>query len=87
VNSGVAAYYYLRLLTSIYGKPADDAPVQLVPRLKSSLTFALLLTVSATFILGIFPGKILSMAQAGAATFAAVTGSATSTGAVTPNSE
>ena len=38
VNSGVACYYYLRLLTSIYGKPADDAPVQLVPRLKSPLT-------------------------------------------------
>ena len=56
LNSGVAAYYYLRLLTSVYAKPADDAPVQLVPRLRSSLTFALLLTVSATFILGIFPG-------------------------------
>ena len=70
VNSGVAAYYYLRLLMSVYGKPSDDAPVQLVPRLKASLTLALLLTVAATFILGIFPGRILSMAQAGAATFA-----------------
>ena len=70
LNSGVAAYYYLRLLTSVYAKPADDAPVQLVPRLRSSLTIALLLTVSATFILGIFPGRILSMARAGAATFA-----------------
>ena len=70
-NSGVAAYYYLRLLMSVYGKPADDAPVQLVPRLNSSLTLALLLTVAATFILGIFPGRILSIAQAGAATFAA----------------
>jgi NADH-quinone oxidoreductase subunit N len=72
VNSGVAAYYYLRLLMSVYGKPSDDAPVQLVPRLKGSLTLALLLTVAATFILGIFPGRILSMAQAGAATFATV---------------
>jgi NADH-quinone oxidoreductase subunit N len=69
INSGVAAYYYLRLLTSVYAKPADDAPVQLIPRLKGSLTLALLLTVSATFILGIFPGKVLSMARAGAATF------------------
>jgi NADH-quinone oxidoreductase subunit N len=72
VNSGIAVYYYLRLLMSVYGKPADDAPVQLVPRLRGSLTIALLLTVSATFILGIFPGRILSMARAGAATFAAV---------------
>jgi NADH-quinone oxidoreductase subunit N len=75
LNSGVAAYYYLRLLTSVYGKPTDDAPVQSVPRLKISLTFALLLTVSATLILGIFPGTVLSMAQAGAATFAAVSAS------------
>jgi NADH-quinone oxidoreductase subunit N len=72
LNSGVAAYYYLRLLMSIYGRPADDAPVQYVPRLKSSLTVALLLTVSATVILGIFPGRILSMARAGAATLSAV---------------
>jgi NADH-quinone oxidoreductase subunit N len=73
VNSGVAAYYYLRLLTSVYGKPADDAPVQLVPPLRSSIAIALLLTVSATIILGIFPGRVLSVARAGAATFAAVT--------------
>jgi NADH-quinone oxidoreductase subunit N len=72
VNSGIAVYYYLRLLMSVYGKPAYDAPVQLVPRLRASLTIALLLTVSATFILGIFPGRILSMARAGAATFAAI---------------
>ncbi len=78
VNSGVAVYYYLRLLFSVYGKPADDAPVQLVPRLKGSLTFALLLTVSATLILGIFPGRILSMARAGAATFANITESSLS---------
>jgi len=76
VNSGFAVYYYLRLLMSVYGKPADDAPVQLVPRLRGSLTIALLLTVSATFILGIFPGRILSMARAGAATFAAISTSA-----------
>ena len=86
VNSGVACYYYLRLLMSIYGKPADDAPVQLVPRLKGSLTIALLLTVSATFILGIFPGRILSMARAGAATFTNITESPTNTNAMSASS-
>jgi NADH-quinone oxidoreductase subunit N len=75
VNSGIAAYYYLRLLTSIYGKPADNAPVQAVPRLRGSLTLALLLTVAATFILGIFPGRALSSARAGAATLSSATGS------------
>jgi NADH-quinone oxidoreductase subunit N len=75
VNSGIASYYYLRLLTSIYGKPGDDAPVQAVPRLRGSLTLALLLTVAATFILGIFPGRALSSARAGAATLSSITGS------------
>jgi NADH-quinone oxidoreductase subunit N len=74
VNSGVAAYYYLRLLVSIYGRPTDEAPVQTMPRLQISLMLALLLTVSATFILGIFPGRALSIAKAGAATFAGIIG-------------
>lgn len=69
LNSGVACYYYLRLLTSIYGKPADTAPIQTVPGMKATLAVALLLTVSATVLLGIFPGSILAIAQAGAATF------------------
>ena len=69
LNSGVACYYYLRLLTSIYTKPREDAPVLSIPKLQTSLAIALLLTVSATLILGIFPGRLLSMAQAGAATF------------------
>ena len=72
-NSGIAAYYYLRLLMSLYGRPTDEALVQTMPKLQGSLTFALLLTVSATFILGIFPGRVLSMARAGAATIASQT--------------
>ena len=72
VNSGVAAYYYLRLLTSIYAKPTDVSPVLAVPRLQISLSIALLLTVSTTLILGIFPGTVLGLAQAGAATLSAI---------------
>src|SRR5258707_1963104 len=60
VNGGVAAYYYLRLLISIYGKPTDDAPVQLIPGLKASLALALLLTGSGPILLGDFPGGILA---------------------------
>ncbi len=69
LNSGVAAYYYLRLLTSLYNKPTDSSAVHAIPRLKTSLTVALLLTVSAVLILGIFPGKVLDAARAGASTF------------------
>jgi NADH-quinone oxidoreductase subunit N len=76
VNSGVAAYYYLRLLTSVYGKPEDKSPVQSVPALTSSLAVALFLTVTATLLLGIFPGTVLSLARAGAATFTAMSNTA-----------
>jgi NADH-quinone oxidoreductase subunit N len=72
VNSGIAAFYYLRVVTAIYSKPADGAPIFSVPRASTSLLFALLLTVAATLILGIVPGKILAMAKAGAAIYPTV---------------
>jgi NADH-quinone oxidoreductase subunit N len=72
INSGVAAFYYLRVATAIYSKPADAAPVVAVPPATTPLLFALLLTVVATLILGIVPGRILAKARAGAATFPAV---------------
>ena len=71
VNSGIAAYYYLRLLMAIYTKPVDNAGVMNVPAMSWTLALALILTVGTTLILGIAPGRILGMAQAGAATFAA----------------
>ncbi len=70
LNSGLAGFYYLRLLISLYGKPEADAMAEPQPRLRGSLAFALLLTISATLILGIFPGRILTAAGAGAATYA-----------------
>ncbi len=68
INSGIAAYYYLRVLTTIYTKPLETSPVMAVPRASFSLLLALLITVSATLILGIVPGRILGQAKAGAAT-------------------
>jgi NADH-quinone oxidoreductase subunit N len=72
VNSGIAAFYYLRVATAIYSKAPDASPIASVPRATTSLLFALLLTVAATLILGIVPGGILAMAKAGAATYPAV---------------
>jgi hypothetical protein len=46
-----------------------------------------LLTVSATLILGIFPSKILSMAQAGAATFANIPGTPSNPTAMSASSQ
>ncbi|HEX3470749.1 MAG TPA: NADH-quinone oxidoreductase subunit N [Silvibacterium sp.] len=79
INSGIAAFYYLRVATAIYSKAADASPVSSVPRASVPLLFALLLTVAATLILGIVPGRILATAKAGAATFPAVNTSAPDT--------
>ncbi len=72
INSGIAAYYYLRVVATVYTKPAEAAPVVSVPRPTMPLLFALLLTVAGTLILGIVPGKILRKARAAAATYSAV---------------
>ncbi len=69
INSGIAAFYYLRVATAIYTKAPETSPVSSVPRPAMSLLFALLITVAATLILGIVPGRILDMARAGAATY------------------
>ncbi|HZD50069.1 MAG TPA: NADH-quinone oxidoreductase subunit N [Silvibacterium sp.] len=72
VNSGIAAFYYLRVATAIYSKAPEDSPVASVPRPAMSLLLALFLTVVTTLILGIVPGRILAMAKAGAATYPTV---------------
>lgn len=72
VNSGIAAWYYLRVATAIYSRPAESAPVLTVSRPSFPLGLAILLTVIATLVLGIFPGRILDKAQAAAATYSSV---------------
>ena len=69
VNSGIAAFYYLRLLTALYSKPADGSPVLAVPRMSLTLGFAILLAASATLLLGVVPRSSLDLAQRGASTF------------------
>jgi NADH-quinone oxidoreductase subunit N len=69
VNSGIAAFYYLRVAGAVFSKPADSSPVLTVPRATVPLLFALFLTMGATLILGITPGGILAGARAAAATF------------------
>ncbi len=67
-NSGVAAFYYLRLITSAYSRPSETVPQEPIASVRPSLLIALLLTVVATLILGITPGQVLARAKAGAAT-------------------
>jgi NADH-quinone oxidoreductase subunit N len=68
VNSGIACYYYLRLLVAVYSKPVHSDLLDGIPRVSVPLLFALLLTVATTLILGIVPGSILASAKAGAYT-------------------
>jgi NADH-quinone oxidoreductase subunit N len=72
LNSGIAAFYYLRLVGALYTKPAESSPVTSVPRPSMPLLFAVLLTAAATLILGIVPGKVLAKAKAAAETYSAV---------------
>ena len=67
LNSGVACFYYLRLLTSAYTRPSENIPLETIPRVTPAMLIALLITVAATLILGISPGRVLSGAKAGAA--------------------
>jgi NADH-quinone oxidoreductase subunit N len=69
VNSGIACFYYLRLLTALYAKPAEGSPVLAVPRPSLSLGLAILLSASATLLLGVIPRTSLDLAQRGASTF------------------
>lgn len=67
INSAVAAYYYLRVIVVMYmrepsaGSETGSLPVPL------AVTIALLISVTATFYLGIAPGKVLDYATRGAA--------------------
>jgi NADH-quinone oxidoreductase subunit N len=68
-NSGIAAFYYLRLLAAVYSRPAENALVESVPRAQPPLLFAIFLTAAATLVLGVVPGRVLAAARAAAFTF------------------
>jgi len=64
LNSGIACFYYLRLLTALYSRPAHDnertgeyGPVTV------SAALALTFSAVATLLLGIAPNRILGLAQ------------------------
>jgi NADH-quinone oxidoreductase subunit N len=68
VNSGIAAFYYLRVVAAVYARPGDAAPAMSVQKASLPLQAALFLTAAAILILGIVPGNVLSAAQSAART-------------------
>jgi NADH-quinone oxidoreductase subunit N len=71
INSGIAAFYYLRLLTALYSRPAEGSPVLTMPRMSYTLALGVFLSVAATLLLGVAPRASLRLAQRGAGTLVA----------------
>jgi len=60
LNSGVAAYYYLRLIVVMYMRePRGEIPVSAVP---AGMGAAMALSLAATIYLGVLPGPVLNYA-------------------------
>ena len=64
INSGIACFYYLRLLAALYTRPAGGTETTIETR-KIALPagIALAATALATLLLGIIPGRILHLTQ------------------------
>ncbi len=61
LNSGVGAYYYLRIIVMMYMRESrKEVPVNPVP---FAMRLALALCIAATLYLGLFPGRVLQFAQ------------------------
>jgi NADH-quinone oxidoreductase subunit N len=73
-NSGVACFYYLRLLTALYSRPLTDS-LTYVPSRKLTIPAAIALTATAaaTLGLGILPGRLLHLVQRATPTTIAAT--------------
>jgi NADH-quinone oxidoreductase subunit N len=73
-NSGVACFYYLRLLVALYSRPLADSTTY-VPARKLTIPTAVALaaTAIATLGLGIFPNNILHLVQRATPTSPVVT--------------
>ncbi|MEO7028037.1 MAG: NADH-quinone oxidoreductase subunit N, partial [Acidobacteriaceae bacterium] len=64
-NSGVACFYYLKLLAALYARPVSGESAAPPPgrMFSPAAGLALAATTLATLALGIFPGRVLHLAQ------------------------
>jgi NADH-quinone oxidoreductase subunit N len=82
VNSGVGAYYYLRIIVMMYMRESrKEVPVTPVPL---ALRMALATCLAATLYLGIFPSRVLHYAQDSAQQLVQQTGPGTPSSASVP---
>ncbi|MBV8550813.1 MAG: NADH-quinone oxidoreductase subunit N [Acidobacteriaceae bacterium] len=66
MNSGIAAYYYLKIIVAIYMQEPGTATAQLPPP-SMSLRIAIWASAIGVLFLGIFPGAVLNFANFSAA--------------------
>jgi NADH-quinone oxidoreductase subunit N len=71
LNSGAAAFYYLKLAVSVAQPAAEGAPARVTPRIGVAAGTAMALAAVVTLVLGVAPARILRAAQAGADSFPA----------------
>ncbi len=65
-NSGIACFYYLRVLTALYSRPSTDTLSDIpttAPRVTFPAALALTATAAATLCLGILPNHLLHLVQ------------------------
>ncbi|WP_263409215.1 NADH-quinone oxidoreductase subunit N [Terriglobus tenax] len=65
LNSGIACFYYLRLLVALYSRKLGEETDEAVS-VSPAAAVAIAAAVLATFLLGVLPGKVLGLAQRGA---------------------
>jgi len=64
LNSGIACFYYLRLLAAIYTRPTtDNDRISAAARVSIPAAAAIAITAAATLWLGIAPNRVLGLAQ------------------------
>ncbi len=69
LNSGLAAFYYLRFLSQLYMQPYDAAQDISEAPAQPAFVLGIAILVAAVLVLGIIPNRVLRLAQAGAATY------------------
>jgi NADH-quinone oxidoreductase subunit N len=88
LNSGVACFYYLRLLSSVYTKAVEtvsapgqtDASLTATPTISVPAGIGLTLAAAATLLLGILPGNILHLANSASSSLRATAATTRSAG-------
>jgi len=68
LNSGVAAFYYLRLAVTAVKAPATDEEAVRIYQGGFALRLALLITLASVLILGVAPQRALDAAKSAALT-------------------